>query len=133
MSVADRMAKRELTKALDRNLPEGSESSTLVPRDSPVIVRLRGLVDQLAQYQELSDGKFGRMGFMLRIITEELFEEIRDYDELTFAKYLVVVARITEWVATGDLEIVPAELRDMLAKIDGRDIKVEVEEIETVA
>lgn len=132
MSVADRMAKLELMKTLrgdQGSQTEESTSSTLVLRDSPVIRRLGGLVEQLAEYQSTADTKFAKMGFMLKIVCEELFDEIREYDEITFSRYLVLVARITEWVATGDLSIIPDELRPMLAKIDGLDLSVEVEEI----
>ena len=120
MSVADRVAKRELLKAMvaEPGVQQGS-SSILVPRDSDTVKRLRGLVGQLAEFQMGTDSKFGRMGFMLQIISEELFEELREFDEITFARYLVFVARVTEWVATGDLDIIPEDFRPMLAQIDG--------------
>jgi hypothetical protein len=112
------MAKAELRRAMDPNPLQGT-SSTLVPRDSDAIKRLRGLVGQLADFQTAQDGKFGRMGFMLQIVAEELFEEMRQFDEITFARYLVFVARVTEWVATGDLDIIPEDFRPILAQIDG--------------
>jgi len=71
------------------------------------------------------DPKLARMGMLLNIVIEELFEEIRDFDEVTFQKYLLVVARITEWVATGDIEIIPEELRPSLGVIEGEVLPVE--------
>jgi len=106
-----------------------SESSTLVPRDSDAIKRLRGLIGQLTDFQATQDSKFGRMGFMLQIVSEELFEEMRDFDEITFARYLVFVARVTEWVATGDLDIIPPDFRPILARIEGIELPTEIDPI----
>src|SRR5215469_2536340 len=128
MSVADRLARMEIRRALSgpQSQERDTPSTTLVLADNPVIVRLRGLVGQLAQFQMgRDDPKLARMGMLLNIVIEELFEEIRDFDEVTFQKYLLVVARITEWVATGDIEIIPEELRPSLGVIEGEILPVE--------
>lgn len=131
MSVADRLTRMELRRTLNghQEQTEDTPSTILVRRDPPVAIRLRGLVSQLADFQlGQTNEKFGRMGLMLQVISEELFEEIRDFDEMTFSRYLLVVAKITEWVATGNLDLVPEELRPMLIKIENPSVAITVEE-----
>jgi hypothetical protein len=106
-----------------------TQSSTLVVVN-PVIRRLRSCVGQLSGFV-MSNGTDHqrRMHRVLNIIIDESMDELAEMDEMSLAVFLHNMACITEWLATGDMGVLPEELIPFACHIEGVAMPVKVEPV----
>lgn len=105
MSVLDRVRQHQRTEQDSRSsTPEAGKAVVVV---NPVLVRARQLITFALEQSK------GHVPWMVETIVHEMLEDMDtmvDGNEL--AEYLMVTAGILKWAATGNLEDIPAHIRD---------------------
>jgi hypothetical protein len=105
MSMSDRLAlrKRQRTEA-------DTPSSTLAQVDPPIVQRLRLLFTEVREQSQLVNA--GKMGWLIDSVMDEVLDILVEQErEDDMAKILVLASRILKWVATGEIDDLPEELK----------------------
>jgi hypothetical protein len=107
----------------DRKSDSGSHSSTiLVVVENPVITRMRSLVTEMIAFSSQAPGseRVGRMSFILQSVVDEIMEELEDLDDIEQTRrYLAWCGLMLQWVATGQTDALPEQLRAFACKLTG--------------
>ena len=117
MGVADRVRKnqaerRRSAQRAGDSLQDSPEQYSLVPVDPPHIKRLRGVVSVLTKFvQENDAGSFKHMTFLMTHMTEELADELSDYDEMHIRAFMFQIGEIIGWIGHGDNSRLPDTLK----------------------
>lgn len=86
--------------------------SFLVLADPPVIKRLKGTLFTLQSFiQENGTGGIAKLSFLMTTITDELIDELSEYDEATMQIFLAQIGAIIGWIGHGDNSAIPEQLR----------------------
>lgn len=117
MGVADRVrrtqAKRQ-REALEGNSPTDSQGqSSLVLVDPPHIARMKGVMYALrGMIEENNDGSgLARFAFLMTTLSEELAEELVEYDEIAIRAFMFQIGEVISWIGHGDNERLPDAVR----------------------
>jgi hypothetical protein len=71
---------------------------------------MRTLTDFIRNNQDGSP--LGKMAFLMTTISEEMAEEMREYDELTIRKFMFQTGEVISWIGHGDNERLPESMRE---------------------
>lgn len=122
MGIADRVARKatELTEQREAESQNGSQvPSSLVLVEPGHIRRLKGVLKTLtgiiSESQEAHP--LGRMAFLMTTISEEVAEEMRDYDEMTMRLFMFQIGEVISWIGHGDNERLPEQVRQFAEMI----------------
>ena len=63
---------------------------------------------------------------VLNIVMSEAIDELGDVDEIVMQSWLVYMTRIVEWVASGDMTVLPADLVPFACAVEGIDYDAEL-------
>lgn len=116
MGIADRVQRKatELTARQEAESQIGSQAqSSLVLAEPGHILRLKGVLRTLtgviSESQEAHP--LGRMAFLMTTISEEVAEEMREYDEMTMRLFMFQIGEVISWIGHGDNERLPEQVR----------------------
>lgn len=63
--------------------------------------------------RENQDGTpMGRMAFLMTTVSEEIAEEMREYDEMAIRGFMFQVGEVISWIGHGDNERLPEAVRE---------------------
>lgn len=125
MGIADRVHRRQAVILRERQEAESTgntASTTLVHPEPAHIKRLKGVVNILRTYIEQNDktgGNYSRLAFFMSTMTEELAEEMTDYDEMKIRLFMYQIGEVISWIGHGDDTRLPDQVRDFAAMIGG--------------
>lgn len=72
------------------------------------------------------DQKQRRMTQLLSVVIDEAMEEMGETDSRVLAGWMMMMGRVIEWTATGNMELLPEELIPFACKVEGIEIPVHV-------
>jgi hypothetical protein len=116
MGIADKVARKatELKERREDESQNGSKGqSSLVLVEPGHIRRLKGVLKTLTGIiSESQDAHpLGRMAFLMTTISEEVAEEMREYDEMTMRLFMFQIGEVISWIGHGDNERLPDNVR----------------------
>ena len=116
MGIADRVARKatELQELREEESQNGSKvPSGLAVVEPGHILRLKGVLKTLTGIiSESQDAHpLGRMAFLMTTISEEVAEEMREYDEMTMRLFMFQIGEVISWIGHGDNERLPDNVR----------------------
>lgn len=112
MGVLERAKARARAKQTDLQAgesPTDSTSTTLVAVEPQHIARLKGVMGALRGVIEANNDGSGlaRMAFLMTTITDELAEELVDYDEIAIRAFMFQIGEVISWIGHGDNSRLP--------------------------
>jgi hypothetical protein len=122
MGIADRVARKatELRERTEEESQSGSAAqSSLVLVEPGHIRRLKGVLHTLtgiiAENQDAHP--LGRLAFIMTTISDEVAEEMREYDEMTMRLFMFQIGEVISWIGHGDNERLPDAVRQFAEMI----------------
>lgn len=118
MSVLDKVHRRLMDTSQDGDPRSQEKSSTPTGDDFPVIHRLRIVVTQLTDYAK-RDGTnaYARHAWVAIALFDNLLDEMPEgFTNERAAEMFVVFGKIIEWCGTGDVTVLPPQIRKFLAE-----------------
>lgn len=99
--------------------------STLVLAEAAHIRRLKGVMSSLHTFiqQNGKNTTAGRMAFFMNTITDEIIEEMKDYDALTIRAFMFQIGEAISWIGHGDNERVPDAIRPWVELIQSSEAR----------
>jgi hypothetical protein len=125
MGIADRVHRRQAMVLKEREAAVSTgntQSGILVPAEPAHIKRLKGVVHVLRTYIEQNDesgGNYARLAFFMSTMTEELAEELSEYDEMKIRLFMYQIGEVISWIGHGDDSRLPEQVRDFASMIGG--------------
>jgi hypothetical protein len=131
MGIAQRVAKAEakLRERQEAGSPTDlQDPSSLVLAEPEHIKRLKGVMYTLTDFiRNNQDGSpMGKMAFLMTTISDEIAEEMREYDEMTIRKFMFQVGEIISWIGHGNNELLPEAVRGFAEGIQPTVVTAEV-------
>lgn len=113
MGVADRVRRKEAERRMVQ-LADGSQTDSQVPSsglarvEAGHIKRLKGVMFVLTNYvQDNDSGSLSRMAFLMSHLTDELAEELAEYDEIAIRLFMYQIGEVISWIGHGDNSRLP--------------------------
>ena len=113
MGVLDRVRQNQANRQKglqgDTSHPGSMAQSSLVLAEPPHIKRLKGVVKMLRTMIEANNDGSGlaRFAFIMTSLTDELAEDLAEYDELTIRAFMFQIGEVISWIGHGDNERLP--------------------------
>lgn len=113
MGVADRVRRKEqerrLAQLADDSQPDSKDQSGALVRAEPDhIKRLKGVMWVLTNYVQDNDaGSLNRMAFFMSHVTDELADELAEYDEMAIRVFMFQIGEVISWIGHGDNSRLP--------------------------
>jgi hypothetical protein len=113
MGVADRVRRKEQERRMAQlaavsPTDSAAQSSDLVRVEPAHIKRMKGVMYVLTNYVQDNDaGSLSRMAFLMTHMTDELAEELADYDELAIRIFMYQIGEVIAWIGHGDNSRLP--------------------------
>lgn len=115
MGIADRVARKatELELQGDESQSGSKDRSSLARVEPGHILRLKGVLRTLTGIiAENKDAHpLGRLAFIMTTISDEVAEEMRDYDEIAIRLFMFQIGEVISWIGHGDNERLPDNVR----------------------
>lgn len=88
--------------------------SSLVVADPGHIKRMKGVIAELRSMIEANNDGSGlaRFAFLMTSLSDELAEELRDYDEITIRAFMFQVGEVISWIGHGDNQRLPDMVKE---------------------
>lgn len=138
MGVADRVARRRTERTSEQLTAESQKDSTgrsslPVPVEAPHIRRLKGVMSTLHTFiqEQGKDTGAARMAFFMNTVTDEIIEEMKDYDALTIRAFMFQIGEAISWIGHGDNERVPDAIRIFVEQIQPSEAREEKDGTDT--
>lgn len=116
MGITDRVARKatELTEQRAAESQNGSQDQFSLVRVEPGHIRrlkgvMRTLTGIIAESQDAHP--LGRMAFLMTTISEEVADEMAEYDEMTIRLFMFQIGEVISWIGHGDNERLPDNVR----------------------
>lgn len=72
-----------------------------------------------------------RMAFFMNTVTDEIIEEMKDYDALTIRAFMFQIGEAISWIGHGDNERVPDAIRIFVEQIQPSEAREEKDGTDT--
>jgi hypothetical protein len=89
---------------------------------NPTVKRLRAVLRELSEFViKTGDERQRRMQRVLSIVVDEAVDEMGEVDERLMQAWMLNMAKVIEWSATGNMSVLPSELIPFACKVEGID------------